>query len=270
MNFVEFLFQNDYNINNTNIFIIDQEVYYTQIRVLLKNNILNIIGNFLKENIPIHDYFLIILFLFILILFILNFNFYLYIFNSFKFLLIELLGILIRAIEDVNFTLIKYSLYLITIFLFILLLNILGLIPYVKSFTSTLSINFFLAITSFFSLTIEGLRIQKFFFFDKFAPANVPFAILPGLVLIELISYFMRPNSLAIRLFSNMLAGHILIKLFISFCLTLSSISLLLFFSCFYFIGILMILEVFISFLQAYIFMLLLILYLDDILNSQH
>lgn len=142
--------------------------------------------------------------------------------------------------------------------------------PYVKSFTSTLSINFFLAITSFFSLTLEGLLYQKLQFFSRFAPSNVPFAILPGLVLIELISYFMRPNSLAIRLFSNMLAGHILIKLFISFCLILGSKSLLSFLSCFYFIGVLMLLEVFISFLQAYIFMLLILLYLDDILHTVH
>jgi F-type H+-transporting ATPase subunit a len=98
----------------------------------------------------------------------------------------------------------------------------------------------------------------------------VPFAILPMLVLIELISYFMRPNSLAVRLFSNMLAGHILIKLFISFCLDFSSISWILFFSCFFLICILMSLEVFISFLQAYIFMLLSLLYLDDVLNGSH
>ena len=80
----------------------------------------------------------------------------------------------------------------------------------------------------------------------------------------------MRPNSLAIRLFANMLAGHILIKLFITFCLDLSGFSLILFFGCFFFICILMTLEVFISFLQAYIFMFLVLLYLDDVINAQH
>jgi F-type H+-transporting ATPase subunit a len=119
-------------------------------------------------------------------------------------------------------------------------------------------------------VNIEGALIHKLHFFDKFAPSSVPFVILPGLVLIELISYNMRPNSLAIRLFANMLAGHILIKLFITFCLDLSGFSLILFFGCFFFICILMTLEVFISFLQAYIFMFLVLLYLDDVINAQH
>ena len=152
----------------------------------------------------------------------------------------------------------------------ILVLNILGLIPFVKSLTSTVSITFFLSMSSFVGLNIEGVLINRLHFFDKFAPSSVPFMILPGLVIIELISYFMRPNSLAIRLFANMLAGHILIKLFVTFCLDLSGVSIVLFFGCFIFICILMTLEVFIAFLQAYIFMFLVLLYLDDILNSQH
>jgi F-type H+-transporting ATPase subunit a len=169
-----------------------------------------------------------------------------------------------------NNNLIKYSPYLITIFVIILLLNILGLIPFVKSLTSTLSITFFFSISGFLGLNIQGALIHKLFFFNKFAPNGVPFLILPALVIIELISYFMRPISLAIRLFANMLAGHILIKLFITFCLDLSGVSIILFFGCFCFICILMSLEVFISFLQAYIFTLLILLYINDVLNNQH
>jgi F-type H+-transporting ATPase subunit a len=112
-----------------------------------------------------------------------------------------------------------------TLFLFILILNILGLIPFVKSLTSTLAITFFLSLSTFLGLNIEGALINRMHFFNKFAPSNVPMFILPMLVLIETISYFMRPNSLAVRLFSNMLAGHILIKLFLAFCLDFTSVS---------------------------------------------
>jgi ATP synthase subunit 6 len=168
------------------------------------------------------------------------------------------------------FNKVKQNKHLITLFIIILLLNILGLIPFVKSLTSTLSITFFFSISGFLGLNIQGALIHKLYFFDKFAPNGVPFLILPGLVIIELISYFMRPISLAIRLFANMLAGHILIKLFITFCLDLSGVSIILFFGCFCFICILMSLEVFISFLQAYIFTLLILLYLNDVLNNQH
>ena len=174
------------------------------------------------------------------------------------------------TIKNMNKNLVKYSPYLITIFVTILLLNILGLIPFVKSLTSTTSITFFLALSAFFGLNLQGLLLQKLDFFNKFAPGTIPFVILPSLVIIELISYIMRPISLSIRLFANMLAGHILVKLFITFCSDLMNISLFLFFTCFFFICILLILEIFISFLQSYIFTLLSLLYLDDVLNSKH
>ena len=222
--------------------------------------------------IPTSDFFYIYQLLILIIFFIFYQNCFFFhaIKFSIKFIIFFIVHFILNTIKSMNYNLIKYSPYLISLFLMILLLNILGLVPFVKSLTSTISITFFLSISSFLGLNIEGALIHKLHFFDKFAPASVPFVILPGLVIIELISYFMRPNSLAIRLFANMLAGHILVKLFITFCLDLSGVSLVLFFGCFFFICILMTLEVFISFLQAYIFMLLVLLYLDDVINAQH
>ena len=221
---------------------------------------------------PTSDFFYIYQFLILLIFFLFYQNFFFFSFIKYplKFIIFVIINFIMNTIKNMHTNLIKYSPYLITLFFFILFLNILGLIPFVKSLTSTISITFFLSLSSFLGLNIEGLSIHKLHFFDKFAPASVPFIILPGLVIIELISYFMRPNSLAIRLFANMLAGHILIKLFITFCVDLSSVSLILFIGCFLFICILMTLEVFISFLQAYIFMFLVLLYLDDVINATH
>ena len=168
-----------------------------------------------------------------------------------------------------NNNLIKYSPYLISLFFMIFLLNILGLIPFVKCLTATISITFFLSFSSFLGLNIEGILIHKIQFFSRFAPSGIPFAILPGLILIELVSYAMRPNSLAVRLFANMLAGHVLIKLFITFCLDLSGISLIVFIGCILFICSLLMLESFISFLQAYIFTFIVLLYLNDVVNIE-
>lgn len=228
--------------------------------------------SFLLNLFPTSDFFIAYHFLLFLVFFILYQNCFFFHIIKFpiKFIIYSILHFLLNTINNMNSNLIKYSPYLISLFFIILLLNILGLIPFVKSLTSTISITFFLSFSSFLGLNIEGALIHKWHFFDKFAPSSVPFVILPGLVLIELISYNMRPNSLAIRLFANMLAGHILIKLFITFCLDLSGFSLILFFGCFFFICILMTLEVFISFLQAYIFMFLVLLYLDDVINAQH
>ena len=239
--------------------------------VSLNFDIFNNISYFLNF-VPTSDFFLVYQFLLLLLFFIFYQNcFFFYAIKfSLKFIIFSIVNFILTTIKNMNTNLIKYSPYLISLFIVILLLNILGLIPFVKSLTSTVSITFFLSLSSFLGLNIEGALIHRLHFFDKFAPASVPFVILPGLVIIELISYFMRQNSLAIRLFANMLAGHILIKLFITFCLDLSGVSLVLFFGCFFFICILMTLEVFISFLQAYIFMLLVLLYLDDVINASH
>lgn len=261
-------------INNLSFF--KHSSLFLGLRCSINENFFFIIVNYILQSFfdlfHMNDFFLIPLLLNIIILFFFfrQFNFIFYFYNALNFVIIFLLKFVISVVEGVNSILIKYNSYFFTIFFFILFFNLLGLIPFVKSFTSMIVINFFLACASFFSLSYEGLLLHELQFFNRFAPSNVPFAILPGLVLIELISYFMRPNSLAIRLFSNMLAGHILIKLFISFCLILGSKSLLLFSGCFCFIGVLMVLEVFINFLQAYIFMLLILLYIDEVLSSSH
>jgi len=271
--------------NSQNSFISTDLIYFLDVKhkiVLFDSNriIYEYKANFEMFNpYVIFNYFPASDFFFIYQMLLLLFFYYFYyqhnfFFNSIKFskkfIFFIIIHLILNLIKTTNKNLIKYSPYLISLFIMILVLNILGLIPFVKSLTSTVSITFFLSMSSFVGLNIEGVLINRLHFFDKFAPSSVPFMILPGLVIIELISYFMRPNSLAIRLFANMLAGHILIKLFVTFCLDLSGVSIVLFFGCFIFICILMTLEVFIAFLQAYIFMFLVLLYLDDILNSQH
>jgi F-type H+-transporting ATPase subunit a len=106
-----------------------------------------------------------------------------------------------------------YILHFFILFLFILLSNLLGLFPYSFSLTSHFSVTLFLSYSFFFTMIIigikrNGLRAVKFLF-----PVKVPYIIVPLLVIVELISFLIRPLSLAIRLSANMLAGHILLKI---------------------------------------------------------
>ena len=96
-------------------------------------------------------------------------------------------------------------------FSFILLANLVGLLPYAFTVTSHMCITFCLAFILFFGITFRGLYQNKLNFFKFFIPSGVPVFLLPFLVLIEVVSYFIRPFSLAIRLFANMLAGHTLL-----------------------------------------------------------
>ena len=111
---------------------------------------------------------------------------------------------------------IKYVPIFYYLFLFILFSNFVGVIPFSYTTTSLLILPFFLSITFFGGIVFITIRKFKFKFFSGFLPSGVPFLIAPFLIVIEFISYFMRFFSLAIRLFANMLSGHILIKILIS------------------------------------------------------
>jgi F-type H+-transporting ATPase subunit a len=112
-----------------------------------------------------------------------------------------------------------------TIFLFICFSNVLGMIPFSITVTSHLILTLFFSLSFFLGHNIIGICYHKELFFNIFLPAGVPIFIIPLLILIEYISYFSRIFSLAIRLFANMLSGHILLKILIAFIWSLSTAS---------------------------------------------
>jgi len=156
-----------------------------------------------------------------------------------------------------------------TLFMFIAFCNLLGLLPYVFTPTSHIIVNFALAAFVLLVVIVTGFAKHGLHFFKLFVPSGAPLALAPLLALVEMISFFIRPCSLSIRLFGNMLAGHILLKVFAGMGAALAASGALVA------IGILpMILnvsivafEIFVAFLQAYIFAILSSVYLHDALE---
>jgi len=162
------------------------------------------------------------------------------------------------------------------LFIFIAQQNLVGILPYSFTTTSHLSVTFGLAFMIWFGITITGFQENGLKYFDLIFPRNIPFLITPFLNGIELISYIFRPVSLALRLFANIVAGHILldtIALFIHKMTHVSSITLSsLFISIIPFIicCVLIIFECIVAILQAYIFIVLSCIYLRDVYNLHH
>ena len=157
----------------------------------------------------------------------------------------------------------KYFPFIFAIFMFVLIGNMVGMIPYSFTFTSHIIVTFALAALVFIGVTVLGFYKHGFHYFALLAPAGLPFYMLPILIPIELISYLSRPISLSVRLFANMLAGHTLLKVFAGFILPLGLAGIL----PFAFIVALTGLEILIAFLQAYVFAILTCLYINDAIN---
>ena len=157
--------------------------------------------------------------------------------------------------------------FIFTLFLFILFGNILGMVPYNFTYTSHIIVTFGLAGFIFLAVTLIGLAKHGMGFLKFFVPSGVPYALLPILIPIEIISYFVRPISLSLRLFANMMAGHTMLKVFASFIVLLGFLGgwapLLL-------VVILTGFEIMIAVLQAYVFTILCCLYLNDALHLHH
>jgi F-type H+-transporting ATPase subunit a len=153
-----------------------------------------------------------------------------------------------------------------SLFMFILLCNMLGLIPYSFTVTSHIIVTFALAFGVFLLATILGFVINGHKYLRLFLPKGVPVFLIPILVPIEIVSYISRPISLAVRLAANMMAGHTIIKVFAMFVVTLGvwGIAPLLF------IVVLYVLETLIAFLQAYVFAVLTCLYINDSFHPEH
>ena len=157
----------------------------------------------------------------------------------------------------------KYFPIVFSIFMFILIGNMIGMIPYSFTFTSHIIVTFVLAALVFIGVTILGLVKHKMHFFSLFIIPGLPFYMLPLILPIEIISYLSRPISLSMRLFANMLAGHTLLKVFAGFVVSMGFAGVL----PLAFIVALTGLEILIAFLQAYVFAILTCLYINDALH---
>lgn len=163
----------------------------------------------------------------------------------------------------------KYFPFVFSVFIIVLLGNLLGLVPYSFTFTSHIIVTGALALTVFTLATGVGLVRHGLHFFSLFLPKGLPWVMAPLIVIIEVISYLSRPLSLSVRLFANMTAGHTMLKVFAGFSVamlaafsiapgTVLSIIPMLVNVALY--G----LELMIAFIQAYVFAILTCLYLKD------
>ncbi len=159
----------------------------------------------------------------------------------------------------------KFFPIIFTLFIFILLCNLFGMLPYAFTPTSHIIVTFALASVVFIGVTLVGIFKHGFKFVTLFIPSGVPVWLLPLISVIEVISYLSRPISLSVRLFANMLAGHTMLKVFAGFIVSLGFIGGG--FLPFFFAVALTGLEVLVAFLQAYVFAVLSCIYLNDALH---
>ena len=155
--------------------------------------------------------------------------------------------------------------------MFILIGNMLGMMPYSFTFTSHIIVTFALAAMVWVTVTLIGFYNHGFGYLKLFVPSGVPILLMPLIVPIELISYFIRPISHSVRLFANMMAGHTMLKVFAGFIVSfmgaglgLAGIAPLAFMVAF--TG----LEILVAVLQALIFTALTCIYLNDALHMHH
>jgi F-type H+-transporting ATPase subunit a len=155
----------------------------------------------------------------------------------------------------------KYFPWVFSIFMFVLFGNFLGMIPYTFTFTSHIIVTFGLAMMVFLTVTVIAFARHGFHFFAFFLPEGTPLAMAPMVVALEILSYFIRPVSLSIRLFANMMAGHTMLKVFGGFVITLGIVFGVLPFA----VNVaLTLFEFLVAALQAYVFTILTCLYLKD------
>ena len=175
-------------------------------------------------------------------------------------------GFVYKMVEDVaGKDGLKYFPYIMTLFLFILFSNFLGLIPMSFTTTSHIAVTAILAMAVFLAVTILGFVKNGASFLSLFWVSSAPLALRPILALIELISYFVRPVSHSIRLAGNMMAGHAVLKVFAGFAQVAAVAPIAIF-------GVVAIygLEVLVSAIQAYVFTILTCVYLKDALHPHH
>jgi len=179
---------------------------------------------------------------------------------------------LVRSMVRENLYIAKQQYFTVLFYLFftLLLANLVGMVPYSFTVTSSFIVTFFLALTHFIGLNHIAIVKHGWNVMDLFLPAGAPLAIAPFLIFIEAVSYIARVFSLSIRLFANMLSGHALLKILIGFSwalITTGSVMAILAVFPWVIVTAIMFLELLIAFLQAYVFTILISLYINDVLN---
>ncbi len=175
-------------------------------------------------------------------------------------------GFIYKMVEDVaGKDAVRFFPYIMTLFMFIVCANFLGLIPMAFTTTSHIAVTAVMAFAVFFAVTILGFVLHGVSFLKLFWISAAPLPLRPILALIEIISYFVRPISHSIRLAGNMMAGHAVIKVFAAFA-AIPLIAPLGIFA----ITAIYALEVLVSFIQAYVFAILTCVYLKDALHPHH
>ena len=160
-----------------------------------------------------------------------------------------------------------YFPFILSLFLFVLVANLLGMLPYSFTVTSHIIVTFALAFFIFIGVTIVGFAKHGISYLKLFVPSGVPIFLLPLIIVIEVISYLSRPVSLSVRLFANMMAGHTMLKVFGGFVVSLGILGGWLPLG---FAVALTGLELLVAFIQAYVFAILTCIYLNDALNLHH
>lgn len=175
-------------------------------------------------------------------------------------------GMVHKMVEDVaGKDGLRFFPYVLTLFMFIVFSNMLGLLPKAFTTTSHIAVTAVLGLAVFLTVTIVGFAKNGLHFLELFWVKSAPLALRPVLALIEIISYFVRPVSLSIRLAGNMMAGHTVMKVFATFAgiAALAPVSILAVTAIY---G----LEVLVGFIQAYVFTILTCVYLKDALHPSH
>lgn len=158
----------------------------------------------------------------------------------------------------------KYMPFIFSLFVFILLCNLCGMLPYSFTVTSHIAVTFTLAMIVFIVVTIIGFVRHGLHFLSIFLPTGTPWWLAPLMIIIELFAYLARPVSLSLRLAANMVAGHILLKVIAGFVV---SLALFLKFVPIPIMVVLVGFEIFVAILQAYVFTILTCVYLNSSLN---
>ena len=167
----------------------------------------------------------------------------------------------------------QYFPLIFTLFMIVLLGNVLGLVPYSFTYTSHIAVTAALAFMIFILVLIVGLAKHGLHFFSLFLPAGVPWWLVPLILPIEIMSFLTRPITLSVRLFANMIAGHIMLKVFAGFSvgmMAMGATGLLAGILPMIFNSIMIAFELLVAFLQAYVFAILSCIYLKDTVEIDH
>src|SRR5476649_2149696 len=167
----------------------------------------------------------------------------------------------------------KFFPLIFSLFMFICVSNLVGIIPFTFTISTHLIVTAALALVVFFTVLIYGFYKNGLKFFKIFVPSGIPIYILPLVVFIEIFSFFLRPISHSVRLFANMLAGHIALAVFASFIPLLAGLGIAGYFGAILPLGMVMALtalELLVAFLQAYVFTILTCIYINDAIHPGH